>query len=176
MRIVQGLPATGLIMPTDDEATRLMKIVAAAHPSLAGVDLFEFRRAFWAQGQCFRTPAPVSKRYFHAHVDDACELLERHGAKQIGGTAFLAACIGAGDVPWQAADPSVGALLELGLNPHNGRPCSNVWLQILTGEASLLKPTTPRWAAPLLEADRAPRPRFFREGKEVTDAEIGWGR
>lgn len=134
----------GLEMPSDDELAALLKIVRAVYPWLVGFDLGEFRRSFWAQGQHYRTPATRHDRYYHAWVDDACDLLERQGAQSVEGPSFLAAIIAAGDVFFQLADPPNGALVEVGLNPHTGRRVSNVWRDILSGRANLLPPARPR--------------------------------
>ena len=58
----------------------------------------------------------------------------------IDGSEFFATALAHGDVPWQKADRMAGALAELGLDPHRGRPCSNRWRAILAGEP-LLAPT-----------------------------------
>ena len=146
-------------MPDDSELAKLLSIVQASHGWLPGFDLPEFRRSFWAQGKCFRTAAPDKSRYYQAWVDDANALLERFDKRPIEGASFLAACIGAGDVVWQRADPRVGALPELGLNKYVGARCSNAWKRILTGEAQLLEPITPGIVrAP---SDALPRPKFY---------------
>ena len=91
-----------------------------------------------------RTEHPRRDLYFYSHLDAANALLnERLGVEAVSGDAFLSACLAAGDVCWQRADPERGAILELGLDPHHGRPCSNIWAAILKGEASLREPTPP---------------------------------
>jgi hypothetical protein len=52
-------------------------------------------------------------------------------------SAFLAAALAHGDIPWQSADPTLGALLEIGLDPHTGLKCTNAWRAILAGQAFL---------------------------------------
>jgi hypothetical protein len=160
MRIVTLAPQTGLAMPNDDELAKLMAIVLTAHSWLAGFDLAEFRRSFWAQGKCYRTAAPDKSRYFQSWVDDANALLERFDKRGVEGASFLAACLAAGDVVWQRADPSVGALLELGLNQYTGRPCSNAWRSVLRGQP-LLEPVTP--GVVRAPSNAIPRPRFYQE-------------
>ena len=163
-RVTIAAPATNLEMPSADELVQLRNIAASAHPEIdASFDHDEFRRAFWCVGQNFRTPAPRKDRFYSAWIDQANELLERQDAAQIGGPSFLVACIAAGDITWQAANADVGALLEIGLDPYRGRPCSNVWRDVLSGRARLLAPFVPKAAAEHLVADLIPRPRVFQE-------------
>ena len=126
MRITIALPNTHFERPTAEELRKLRKIVTAAHPWLNDCDEQSFSRAFTAIGFMFRTPQPVKSRYFHDILADANQLLdELLDLRLVDGIAFLAAALGHGDVKWQESNGRVGALLEIGLCPTHGIPCSN---------------------------------------------------
>ena len=100
----------------------------------------EFASAFWAAGHFYRTPEPNRVYYFSHFVDLANERLAMIDREAVDGNAFLVACVAHADVVYQRPDRMLGAVLEVGLNEHAGRPCSNAWRKVLTGEALLLKP------------------------------------
>ena len=178
MRNVTLAQQTGLQMPDEAELAKLMAIVLAAHSWLAGFDLPEFRRAFWAQGKFFRTAAPDKSRYYRAWIDDANVLLERFDKRGVEGASFLSACLAAGDVIWQRSDPSKGAMLEIGLNQYAGARCSNAWRDILRGQP-LLEPVKP--GVRRSERDELPRPRHFEADahgtmRECDPSKPSWAR
>lgn len=164
------LPATGLEMPTGEQLRALRRIVLSTHGDwLGGGEGSElnqeqaFRRAFWAVGRFFRRRQVRHDRFFHDWVAAANSRLEENGASTVDGRDIMLGILAHCDVPWQRPNTAQGVLPEIGVDEFSGLPCSNAWRQLLTGEANLLPPTPPRGAAPLLEADRAPRPRLFQE-------------
>jgi hypothetical protein len=146
--ITYSSPNTGYSAPDTQEAGRLLKIVDAACPWInlrENVEIDEFRRALASVGLMFRTAEPVSKFAFGHFVDAANELVATHGrGGEVGGVALMGAVLGHGDVCWRQADASLGQLLELGLDRHSGRQCSNAWRGLLTGERNIMPPTPPR--------------------------------
>jgi hypothetical protein len=148
--ITYSLPHTGFASPSAAEAAKLARIVDAAHPWIGLIensDPEEFQRAFTAAGFMFRTADPVSKYAFTHFLDEGNVMLrERMCASSVGAPAFLGAVLAHGDVCWRKPDPSLGQLLELGLDIHRGQRCSNAWRGILTGERNLLSPMPARQA------------------------------
>lgn len=148
VQIIHSLPSTGFYPPTADEAGRLLRIVAAAHPWLRlveSVELREFRLAMRASGLMYRVAEPVSKYPFSHYVDSANDMLQsRWGAPSISGNAMMGAILAHNDIPWRRHNPSVGQLLEVGLDVHSGRQCENRWRDLLTGERTLLEPVPAR--------------------------------
>ena len=128
MRVTTAFPATGFVAPTDKEFGSLLKIVEAARPPLRGkVEPGEFARAFYACGHFWRTTMPRRDRYFSYFTELANEMLsELWNAQPVSGDAFFAACLGHGDIAWRAYDPSIGALLEVGLDPIAARRATTV--------------------------------------------------
>jgi hypothetical protein len=164
MRITIALPNTHFERPTAEELRKLRKIVTAAHPWLNDCDEQSFSRAFTAIGFMFRTPQPVKSRYFHDILADANQLLdELLDLRLVDGIAFLAAALGHGDVKWQESNGRVGALLEIGLCPTHGIPCStpNAWRGLLDGTRNLLAPVAP---SPLRQPEPSPV-RFLQNGR-----------
>ena len=45
---------------------------------------------------------------------------------------FSARRLALGDIPWRKTDPLVGAVLEIGLDPCRGKPCSNAQRDLLS--------------------------------------------
>ncbi len=128
LRVTTAFPATGFVAPTDKEFGSLLKIVEAARPPLRGkVEPGEFARAFYACGHFWRTTMPRRDRYFSYFTELANEMLsELWNAQPVSGDAFFAACLGHGDIAWRAYDPSIGALLEVGLDPIAARRATTV--------------------------------------------------
>ena len=149
------MPRTGYEAPTAEELRRLREIVLAEHRWLRDpgdrrsekAKENEFASAFWAAGHFYRTPEPNRVYYFSHFVDLANERLAMIDREAVDGNAFLVACVAHADVVYQRPDRMLGAVLEVGLNEHAGRPCSNAWRKVLTGEALLLKPVAPRQLA-----------------------------
>jgi hypothetical protein len=137
-----NVASTSFTMPDHDELARLIEIVREAEPDLR-FDDDEFRRAFWACGQMWRTDSLSRERYFVSFVDDGSDLLRMRRQSSISGASFLAAIIAHGDVFWQRADPGLGVVLSAALDKNHGRPCSNRWRDIVAGDASLLEPIYP---------------------------------
>jgi hypothetical protein len=137
-----NVAATNFVMPDSDALARLIEIVREAEPDLR-FDDDEFRRAFWACGQMWRTDSLSRERYFVSFVDDGSDLLRMRRQSSISGASFLAAIIAHGDVFWQRADPDVGVVLSAALDKNHGRPCSNRWRDLLANRASLLEPISP---------------------------------
>jgi hypothetical protein len=134
-------------MPDDKQLQRLQSIVLAAHPWLAtevtkdGNAAGQFRLAFSYLGHVYRTETTNKRRYFHSWIEDANDWLHQLDIwREVGGAALLCAVIGHGDICWQRADHTVGALLEIGADPYSGRRCANAWRGILDGTRTLLKP------------------------------------
>jgi hypothetical protein len=161
-------PATNFERPDPEQLKALRRVVLSAHPWLNESDDRAFASAFVACGYLFRTPAPVTNRLFSHHVDEANDLLRALVKPSTDGVAFLCACLAHGDVPWRQASSQHGQLLEVGLDPYAGRPCStpNRWRAILSGEADLLAPVGPVSVAELA----LPRARYYRaaDGRELT--------
>ncbi len=133
-RIVEMLPETGYVAPDANQLRSLLKIVCSVHPALRTNDVeTQFGRAFWMVGHMFRLPTP-SKRHSPSWLLETAnqQLLERVGWQP----AFFAACLAHGDVCWQKADATLGALYELGLNPWSGLHCANSWRSLLQGRQS----------------------------------------
>jgi hypothetical protein len=158
-----NVTSTGFVMPDRHELARLMEIVREAEPDLR-FDDDEFRRAFWSTGQMWRADALDKGRYFVSYVDDATDMLRMRRQSGISGSAFLAAIIAHGDIMWQRSDPALGVTLEVALDKNHGRPCSNRWRAILSGQASLLVPVTT--GVSRAQSDMIPRPKFYEEGSD----------
>lgn len=141
-RVVEGLPRTGYEAPNAEELRRLFQIVTAARPELLpDATLREFGNAMWAVGHFRRTVAPWSGQYFSFWVNRANELIETVGMfPLVNGATLMTAVLGHGDICWRAREPLKGQLLEIGLSAYSGRPCSNAWRKILSGEANILAP------------------------------------
>jgi hypothetical protein len=142
------LPSTGFESPDADELGKLARIVHAADPAFPDFSepdaIDEFARAFVAAGYFFRLPAPCTTRYFASILDDANVFLTtRLRWQAIGGRAFLAAIVAASDVPWRRAEPAIGQLLEVGLDPFSGLRTRNRWRGLIDGTANLIAPTPP---------------------------------
>jgi hypothetical protein len=161
-----ALPQTGFAQPTVSELHRLKSLVRAAYPELeksaAGEADFDeqFCCAFYRIGYMFRLNRPSPKKYFWLIVEEASSWLLEKGMSAVSVPAFLAACHAHGDVPWQAADPSVGALLEVGLDPYDGRVCNNAWRDLLLGARRLRAPTPSRYSRNTTEPSRV---RIYKE-------------
>ena len=165
-------PATDLILPTRDELRSLWRIVIGAYPELQseGAAEAEFRAAFIGVGFMFRTAEPVTSRYFASIVVDINEMLtERWSLQPVDGRTVLAAALAHADICWRRADPAAGVLLEIGLNPYNGRPCVNAWRDLLAGKANLVQPTPP--PARVTRAQSAPPARILSRGRERAAAD-----
>jgi hypothetical protein len=162
--ITTAMPSTNFQVPTDAQLRLLLKTVLGAHegfrPYVEGTEgaEAEFGRAFTALGFTFRTAEPVTTRFFVAHLDDCNDLLHRHwSAAPVSAAAFMLGVYAHGDAPVRLADPKVGQLTELGLDPDHEIPCSNAWRQILEGRP--------------LKAPLPPR-REFRERAEPTPVRV----
>ena len=182
MKITYILPSTNFVRPSDVQLGELMTIALAANPYLAEHASetrdfkAQFRRAFIAIGYMWRTE-PDPRRYFHAHVDSINDLLEARFdvVDPVDGPAVMAAIVAHGDVKYISANSRIGQLLEIGLNVSTGQPCGtpNAWEAVLA-TGGLLEPLPPRGFVKKLEADRAPRPHFYRDGRLIDDREL-WG-
>jgi len=118
----------------------------------------------------FRTAEPVTSRYFASIVVDINEMLtERWSLQPVDGRTVLAAALAHADICWRRADPAAGVLLEIGLNPYNGRPCVNAWRDLLAGKANLVQPTPP--PARVTRAQSAPPARILSRGRERAAAD-----
>ena len=184
-RITVGLPNTHYEAADAAELDALLKIaIAAQHPAVAehaaetpGFAM-HFRRAFIAVGFQFRLAAPDARKYFHSHVSAVDEFLASHfpDAEPVDSAAVFCAIVSHGDICWRAHNPKVGDLLEIGLNPSSGSPCTtpNRWRAVLDG-APLMAPVAPRALGPTLAADAVPTPRFWRKNSRGEMVELGDG-
>jgi hypothetical protein len=120
-----------------------------------------FARAFWAVGHLFRRAEPRRDRYFQSWVSVANELLKASGMTPIDGRDMMAACLGHGDICWRRQDPSVGSLLEIGVDESLGGDCRNSWRDLLAGRPTLAPVTPP--ADRCHPSELAATPRFFEE-------------
>lgn len=168
MRIVEALPSTNFERPSADQLRGLARIVFGHYPKIEPCSEREFALAFQAIGLMWRLPAPDTRQYFRSHVDSANDLLQRLGLGdiEIEGNAVLAAIVAHGDIKFRLANRAIGQMLEIGLSPLSGLPCStpNAWRAVLaTGR--LLSPTPPSAAARGLDATgrEVPRPRIYEE-------------
>jgi hypothetical protein len=169
VNITTALPATNFRRPSSNELHALATIVRSACPDLA-FDEAEFDRAFLAVGFTFRTAQPSAKRYYSAFVEDANEMLrDRWDLPAVSSSAFLAGCIGHGDIAWQRADPEAGVLLSVGLDPFHGTACSNAWRELLRGRP--IRPPSAPTAAIRHASEFAPTPTFYQQATDVTR---GW--
>jgi hypothetical protein len=167
MRITTLPPSTGFSdRPDADQLRRLKTIVWATHPWLEPVSESEFARGFLSVGFMFRLAEPSNKLYFSSHVDFANNFLASNSMQEIGGAAFLGACLAHGDIQWRRHDPATGQQLEVGLDRYSGLKCRPVWRSILSGEANLLSSLPPRGLPPDLGYP-IPRPRVFEERNGV---------
>ena len=143
-------------------------------------DLPEFARGFIACGYMFRTEEPSKSLAFSYFLDCANAFLsERWGIESVSGSAFLAGIIAHNDVARREANPALGQVLEVGLDPHSGRPCSstNAWRSLVDGSRPL-KPALPP-AERLRRAQAAPPVRIFQKTpdgqlRRVGDDESLW--
>ena len=162
MKITVQLPSTHFERPTAEQLRSLRNIVLAAHGWLADCDEESFARAFVAIGFMFRNERAMKARFFHSIVDDGNDLLvELLDMRPVDGVSFLAAALAHADICWQEANGRLGALLEIALDRHSGRPLTtpNKWRALLDGSANLLPPT------PLLSRQGEPSPvRFHQNG------------
>jgi hypothetical protein len=146
------LPATNYEQPSRSDVETLLKIVVAAHPEYAGqVTADELNRSLWSVGHMWRLPQPSASRAFSFFVDEGSALLNTRGWPGVSGAAFLCGVWAHGDIPWRAARPKLGEVLEIALDSFGGersggRPCRtpNAWRAIAAGHANLLSPTSPR--------------------------------
>ena len=100
----------------------------------------------------YRRAAPRSDHYFDWHVANANELLrERFDLRAVSDFAFLAACIGHSDIPIRLANPSIGRLLEVGLDPYHGLKCASAYKAVL--QVAPLKPPLPSSAERLRQVE-----------------------
>jgi len=164
MKISYALPSTNFKRPNHDQLRELARIVRAAHPWIEPVDEPEFERAFFAVGYMFRLSEPDKRKFFHSHVDACNDFLRTLRWNAVDGPAVLAAVFAHGDVPVQFANPRLGRLLGVGLNPHSGRGCSNRWRDVLAGSAPLLAVVTPPEARGLDNMGRpVPQTQIFKQ-------------
>jgi hypothetical protein len=137
-------------LPAAAELKRLQEIVLGYFPKLIeGGKREEFSVAFAGSLRRVlnigRAKEPDRTKYIAYWVEDAQLWLgARADYTRLSGGAFIAACLAAGDVPYQASDVTRGALWEVGLKDYGGRPPDlSAWRKVLhTGE--LLKVTKPR--------------------------------
>jgi hypothetical protein len=178
MRITTLLPSTGFERPSADERRELLRIVRAEH-ELPAISESEFARAFWAVGYQYRLAEPDASLNFYTHIGHCNDFLSQYRYGEIDGSAVLAAVISHGDIPWRAANPGKGALLEVGMNPYSGIKCSNAWRRVLQGEP-LLEPLGPRGVT-RAPSDSLPRPKFYEadsQGRmvEFDPSKPAWAR
>ena len=139
-------------MPNNEEMAGLLRIALAAYPSRkpAGYDsdgfvcvrfLREFGKAFREVSAMERGEAPNPKwsiSHWHNKASDACRL--RGDCTEVDPAAFFYAVLASGDIPWQAPDPSLGAVLSYGLIDWGGKRATDAWRTVLaTGK---IKPPT----------------------------------
>ncbi len=164
MRITTQLPNTGFERAGAEEMRSLRAIVIGAHPWLRDHDEQAFARSFTAIGFMFRTPAPVTSRYFDGVVSDVNALLDEVlGLLPVDGVATMAAILAHGDICWREGNARLGQMLEVGTNSYHGRRCANAWRDVLKGRP-LLAPTPPpeRLTRPV----GMPQVQFFQAGNE----------
>jgi hypothetical protein len=186
MRIVASLPDTKFQPAGHEQIAALMRIIFGSFPGIetAAAAVPDFRRqfqlAFIAVGFQFRLSTPDAARYIYAHVSTVNEFAAENYRDQppVGALAVWVAALADGDIPWRAADPSVGQVLELGINPTTGKACRtpNQWKLLLSGEANLVRPTAP--ATQSTSPYPHPVPRFYRNGVEIDPMteELWWPR
>jgi hypothetical protein len=151
-RIVHPVERAPIALPTDDELLKLRDVVFGAYPTLrpwtpgsnsAFQDEQDFKRQFAAAftfvAHLGRTDEVDKKQSVSWWADEAAEWWRQRGSRQnVGGSAFLAACVAAGDVRFQRSD-QFGNLWAVALVRFGGTtPKKEAWRDVLGGQ--LLRP------------------------------------
>lgn len=125
-------PVSHFTMPSPAELLKLADIVRAHYPNFVFTDS-AFASAFRALGYLRRTDAPDRKHYA-SHWCEECEIILRSWSDGADiGAAFLPAVLAHFDIPFSdwTAD---GVCLEVGLDSYTGRPATDAWKRVLSGE------------------------------------------
>jgi hypothetical protein len=131
-------PASPLVMPSDDQMSKLQELVYRLRPDLdlRSDESFrhldharEFKRAFWAVGVMGRRAEPDDGKAFSYWASHAKNLLEERGIDcDVLTNVLLAAALAHGDVPHGRN--------ALGLtHAHTGAPASDAWRGVLSRAA-----------------------------------------
>jgi hypothetical protein len=151
-RIVHPIERAPIALPTDDELLKLRGVVFGAYPTLrpwtqgsnyAFQDEQDFKRQFAAAftfvAHLGRTDEVDKKRSVSWWADEAAEWWSQRGSRtNVGGSAFLTACVAAGDVPFQRSD-QFGNVWAVALVRFGGaKPKKEAWRDVLGGQ--LLRP------------------------------------
>ena len=146
-RIVYPVERAKIALPTDDELRKLLDVVFGSYPTLrpwtpgsrfASQDEEDFVRQFSAaftfvahQG---RTEEVDKKQSIGWWADQAEEWWrQRNAHTNVGGGAFLAACVAAGDIQFQRSD-TWGNVWAVGLVSFGGRAATEAWRSALRGD------------------------------------------
>jgi len=139
-----------IVLPTEIEYRGILSAVRDAYPQLwrsanprfADQEFRDFCAAFERVSHLRRTAEEVDSKHSLSWVDETNQWLK---GRQIDGTAFLAAVIGAGDVSFVQRD-EYGNVWAFGLATFGGRPATEAWRRVLKGQ--LLTPVAGRFGAP----------------------------
>jgi hypothetical protein len=146
VRIVHPIERAKIALPTDEELRKLLGVVFGAYPTLrpwtpgsrfADQDEADFNQQFSAaftyvahQG---RTEEVDKKRSVGWWADQAADWFRQKKAPtNVGSGAFLAACVAAGDIPFQRSD-QYGNTWAVALVTFGGRPATDAWKKVLGG-------------------------------------------
>ena len=146
-RIVYPVERAKIALPSDDELRKLLDVVFGSYPMLrpwtpgsrfASQDEEDFVRQFSAaftyvahQGRAEEVDKNRSVGWW---ADQAGEWWRQKKAPtNIGSGAFLAACVAAGDIPFQRSD-QFGNVWAVALLTFGGRPATEAWRSVLRGD------------------------------------------
>ncbi|WP_072824770.1 hypothetical protein [Bradyrhizobium erythrophlei] len=146
-RITLSIERAKIALPNEDELRKLLDVVFGTYPTLrpwthgssyAFQDEQNFTRQFSAafgyvssQGRADEIDMKHSVSWW---ADQASDWLRHRGDRtDIGGAAFLAACVAAGDVAFQRSD-QFGNVWAVGLASWEGRKATEAWRNVLCGE------------------------------------------
>jgi hypothetical protein len=145
-RIIHPVESAKIALPNAEELRKLLEIVFGTYPTLrpwtpgsrsafADEQVFteEFSAAFIFVANQGRA-AKLDKKSICRWADEAGDWWrQRNNRKNVGGGAFLAACIAAGDVEFQRSD-HFGNVWAVALATFGGRPATEAWRNVLRGE------------------------------------------
>jgi hypothetical protein len=146
-RIFHPIERAKIALPNDEELKKLLDVVFGCYPTLrpwtagtrfASQDEEDFIRQFSAaftfvahQG---RAEELDTKRSVGWWADQAVQWWSHRNARtNVGGGAFLAACVAAGDVDFQRSD-QFGNIWAVALVTFGGRPATSAWQNVLRGQ------------------------------------------
>lgn len=141
-----------IALPNEEERGKLLGVVFNAYPTLrpwtpgsnyASQDEQDFVRQFSAAftyvANHGRADEIDHKRSASYWADQASEWWRQRGSNsRVGGAAFLAACVAAGDISFQRSD-HWGNTWAVALASYGGKPATDSWRHVLRGD--LRRPT-----------------------------------